>query len=72
MDTFKDKLPSTFDIQIGYLTKKGNSKRWIEKEADQCTVSLSVVTPSLSFVTENRMTYHAGNGRKRKRTTKSR
>ena len=34
MDAFKGKLPSTYDFQIGYFTKKGNSKRWIEQEAD--------------------------------------
>ena len=34
MDTFTGKLPSTYDFQIGYLTKKGSSKRWIEQEAD--------------------------------------
>jgi hypothetical protein len=34
MDTFNGKLPSTYDFQIGYFTKKGNSKRWIEQEAD--------------------------------------
>ena len=34
MDTFKDKLSSNCDFQLGYLTKKGNSKRWIEQEAD--------------------------------------
>ena len=28
MDSFKDKLPSSLDFQIGYLTKKGNGKRW--------------------------------------------
>ena len=34
MDTFKDKLPDSFDFQVGYVTKKGSSKRWIEQEAD--------------------------------------
>lgn len=34
MDTFKDKLPDTLDFQVGYLTKKGNCKRWIEQDAD--------------------------------------
>ena len=34
MDAFKGKLPSTYNFQIGYFTKKGNSKRWIEQEAD--------------------------------------
>lgn len=34
MDSFKDKLPSSLDFQIGYLTKKGNGKRWIELSAD--------------------------------------
>ena len=34
VDTFKGKLPSTYDFQIGYFTKKGNSKRWIKQEAD--------------------------------------
>lgn len=26
MDTFKEKLPTTYDFQVGYHTKKGNSK----------------------------------------------
>ena len=44
MDTFKEKLPSTYDFQIGYLTKKGSSKWWIEQEADlQCMLSLTTV-----------------------------
>ena len=44
MDTFKEKLPNTYDFQIGYLTKKGSSKRWIEQEADlQCMLSLTTV-----------------------------
>ncbi len=36
MDAFKGKLPSTYmyNFQIGYFTKKGSSKRWIEQEAD--------------------------------------
>ena len=34
MDTFIDKLPDSFDFQVGYVTKKGSSKRWIEQEAD--------------------------------------
>ena len=34
MDTFKGKLPSTYDFQIGYLIKRGSSKRCIEQEAD--------------------------------------
>ena len=34
MDTFKGKLLSTYDFQIGYLTKRGSSKWCIEQEAD--------------------------------------
>ena len=34
MDTVKGKLPSTYDFQISYLTKRGSSKRCIEQEAD--------------------------------------
>lgn len=34
MDTFTGKLPSPYDFQIGYLTKKGSSKWWIEQDAD--------------------------------------
>ena len=31
LETFKEKLPNSFDFQV---TKRGNSKRWIEQEAD--------------------------------------
>ena len=31
---FKNKLSDSFSFQLGYVTKKGNSKRWIEQEAD--------------------------------------
>ena len=34
LETFQDKLPNTLDFQVGYLTRRGNSKRWIEQEAD--------------------------------------
>jgi hypothetical protein len=37
MDTFKEKLPNTYDFQVGYFGNKGtasSSKRWIELDAD--------------------------------------
>lgn len=34
MDTFKDKIPDTYNFQVGYHVKKGSGKRWIEQEAD--------------------------------------
>ena len=44
MDTFKEKLPSTYNFLIGYPTKKGSSGWWIEQEADlQCMLSLITV-----------------------------
>ena len=34
MDSFGEKIPSTCDFTVGYITKRGNSKRWIEQSAD--------------------------------------
>ena len=34
MDSFREKVPSSGDFPVGYITKRGNSKRWIEQPAD--------------------------------------
>ena len=67
MDTFKGKLPCTYDFQIGYFTKKGNSKRWIEQEADLVSMYKQfdyTDTITIFFVMESKT---VANARKRKR-----
>ena len=45
MDTFKDKLPSTPDLILGYVVKRGG-KRGIEHDLDFTSMySLMLVTP---------------------------
>ena len=34
MHSFREKVPSSGDFPVGYITKRGNSKRWIEQGAD--------------------------------------
>ena len=34
MDSFREKVPSSGDFPVGYITKCGNSKCWIEQAAD--------------------------------------
>ena len=70
MDTFKDKLPPTYDFQIGYFTKKGNSKRWIEQEADLISMySQFEGSDAISLFCDGIPKDTTGNTRKRKRTT---
>ena len=33
MDSFREKVPSSGDFPVGYITKHGNSKHWIEQPA---------------------------------------
>ena len=33
-ESFQDKLPASGSLQVGYIAKRGNGKRWIEQEAD--------------------------------------
>ena len=54
MDSFREKVPSSGDFPVGYITKRGNSKRWIEQPADLNSMgNLRVVIPSHFFVMEN-------------------
>jgi len=34
IESFEDKLPSFSDIEIGYIEKRSNAKRWIEDTED--------------------------------------
>ena len=34
MDSFTEKVPSSGDFPVGYITKRGSSKCWIEQPAD--------------------------------------
>ena len=70
MDTFKGKLPSTYDFQIGYFTKKGNSKRWIEQEADLVSMYGQFEnSDTITIFCDGKQKEAVGQARKRKRTT---
>lgn len=73
VDTFTDKLPDNGDFQIGYFTKKGNSKRWIEGEADLVSMYKHCAgSEHITLFCDGKSTPHQPtqeNSRKRKRTT---
>ena len=66
MDTFMGKLPSTYDLQIGNLTKKGSSKRWIEQEADLSMYAQFDQCDRITIFCDGKQET-AANARKRKR-----
>ena len=34
MESFSDKVPANGELQVGYIARRGNGKRWIEQQAD--------------------------------------
>ena len=67
MNTFTGKLPSAYNFQISYLTKKGSSKRWIEQEADVLSMYAQFDQCDTTTIFCDGKQETAANARKRKR-----